>query len=178
MISTATEKHFSTSHILKGACIWSTFYQYQQNNKVTTFSRHAIATLHFNENIKRKTMTSKTGEEYIKVSYPKYRLGEEIVRQIPVVPTYGEYAKLFVQKAKSFIFFILYGIYHIYFKGYVQGIMNLLLSATAEELSAVSEEHEKKHPGSLVEQFQNRKRKSEAVQKNKERNTKQVTIFK
>ena len=55
-------------------------------------SRHALATLHFNENLQRKPQTSKDEKVYFKVSYPKYKLGEEVVRHISLTPTYGKQA--------------------------------------------------------------------------------------
>ena len=33
---------------------------------------------------------SKEGEAYAKVTYPKLKLGEEVVREVAVPPTYGE----------------------------------------------------------------------------------------
>jgi len=57
-----------------------------------TFCRHNIilASLHFNENVQRATQVSKNGEAYIKVTYPKFKLGEEVVREVAVPPTSGE----------------------------------------------------------------------------------------
>ena len=48
-----------------------------------------MASLHFNENVKRQTKISDDGEEYLKVTYPKFKLGEEVVREVTVPPTYG-----------------------------------------------------------------------------------------
>ena len=48
-----------------------------------------MACLHFNENVCRQTRKTKEGEPYIKVTFPKYKLGEELVREIAVAPTYG-----------------------------------------------------------------------------------------
>ena len=45
--------------------------------------------MHFNENLKRETQKSKEGKEYYSVTYPKFKLGEEVVREVPVPPTYG-----------------------------------------------------------------------------------------
>jgi hypothetical protein len=52
--------------------------------------RHILACLHFNENVKRSTMTRKDGKKYLKVTYPKHKLGDEVVREVPVPPTYGK----------------------------------------------------------------------------------------
>ena len=54
------------------------------------FCRHVLASLHFNENVVRQTQKSANGEDYFKVTYPKFKLGEEVVREIAVPPTYGE----------------------------------------------------------------------------------------
>ena len=55
--------------------------------------RHVLASLHFNENVKRETRQSKDGSEYIKVTYPKFKLGEEVVREVAVPPTYSKNTK-------------------------------------------------------------------------------------
>lgn len=39
--------------------------------------RHVLASLHFNENVKREVQTDKDGNPYFKVSYPKFKQGEE-----------------------------------------------------------------------------------------------------
>ena len=46
--------------------------------------------LHFNENINRQTKTAENGEEYFRVTYPKFKLGDEVVREVAVPPTYGK----------------------------------------------------------------------------------------
>ena len=45
------------------------------------FSRHILACLHFNENLRRETQVSKDGKPYMRVTYPKFKLGEEVVRE-------------------------------------------------------------------------------------------------
>ena len=50
--------------------------------------RHILASLHFNENMKRQKLTSEDGQEYYKVTYPKFKLGEEVIREVDVLPTY------------------------------------------------------------------------------------------
>ena len=52
--------------------------------------RHVMASLHFNENVSRQTRLTKSGQKYIKVTYPKFKLGDELVREIPTAPTYGK----------------------------------------------------------------------------------------
>jgi len=49
-----------------------------------------LASLHFNENVRREKQKSKDGEDYLKVTFPKFKLGEEVVREIAVMPTYGK----------------------------------------------------------------------------------------
>ena len=45
---------------------------------------------HFKENLHREAQKDKNGKEYFKVSYPKYKLGEEAVKPVPVPPSYSE----------------------------------------------------------------------------------------
>lgn len=56
--------------------------------------RHILASMHFNENIHRETKLSKDGEKYIAVTYPKFKLGEEVVREVASPPTYGKFHDL------------------------------------------------------------------------------------
>ena len=53
------------------------------------FIRHVLASLHFNENVHRECQISKDGTPYMKVTYPKFKLGDEVVREVAVPPTYG-----------------------------------------------------------------------------------------
>ena len=55
-----------------------------------TYSRDTLKSLHFNENVQRETGTGKDGKPYYKVSYTKFKLGEKVVREVTVPPTYGE----------------------------------------------------------------------------------------
>ena len=50
------------------------------------FSRHILACLHFNENLRRETQVSKDGKPYMRVTYPKFKLGEEVVREVACPP--------------------------------------------------------------------------------------------
>ena len=45
-------------------------------------NRHILASVHFNENVQRQTKISVDGEEYLKVTYPKFKLGDEVVREV------------------------------------------------------------------------------------------------
>lgn len=51
--------------------------------------RTILAVLHFNENIQRDKKTTLTGEKYLHITYPKYKLGDEVVREVAVDPTYS-----------------------------------------------------------------------------------------
>lgn len=57
-------------------------------NYCISFVRHILPSLHFNENVKRQAQVSKEGQEYLTVTYPKFKLGEEVVREVAVPPTY------------------------------------------------------------------------------------------
>ena len=66
-------------------------------------SRHILAYLHFNENVHRQTRMSKSGTPYIRVTYPKFKLGEEMVREVAVPATYGMHTpiKVLLQGTQS-----------------------------------------------------------------------------
>lgn len=53
--------------------------------------RDILASLHFNENLHRDAQLTKNGEKYYKVTYPKYKLGEEVVHEVASPPTYCEF---------------------------------------------------------------------------------------
>jgi len=53
--------------------------------------RTSIAVLHCNENVKRETKRSATGEKYDSVTYPKFKYGEKVVRERKVPPTFRMY---------------------------------------------------------------------------------------
>ena len=53
--------------------------------------RHALAALHFNENLKRQTRKTEEGQDYFKVTYPKFKLGEELVRDVAIPPRYSKW---------------------------------------------------------------------------------------
>ena len=40
--------------------------------------------------IKRETKKTNTGNNYYRVTYPKFKLGEEVVREVLVPPTYSK----------------------------------------------------------------------------------------
>eukprot|EP00795_Rhopilema_esculentum_P004074 gene4075-20254_t len=63
-------------------------YDYDDTHKKRQQVRHIMAVSHFNENLHREAQKDKNGKEYFKVSYPKYKPGEEAVKPVPVPPSY------------------------------------------------------------------------------------------
>ncbi|KAK3742608.1 hypothetical protein QZH41_018324 [Actinostola sp. cb2023] len=55
-----------------------------------TYCRHILASVHFNENVKREARKSKDGKTYYKVTWPKFKQGEEVVREVLVPHTYSK----------------------------------------------------------------------------------------
>jgi len=53
-----------------------------------TFCRHVLASLHFNENLRRDLKQTKDGKTYMHVTFPKFKMGEEVVREIAEPPSY------------------------------------------------------------------------------------------
>ena len=53
------------------------------------FCRHALAVMHFNENLSRETRM-KNGVEQCNVVYPKFMNGEAVVRKVPVKQNFGK----------------------------------------------------------------------------------------
>jgi hypothetical protein len=49
-----------------------------------------LAILHFNENLNREKRKTAGGASYY-VVFPKFKLGEEVVREVAVHPTYSKY---------------------------------------------------------------------------------------
>ena len=66
--------------------------RYSMHMFYNLFYRHILASLHFNENINRESQTAKDGNAYVHVTYPKFKLGDEVVREVSVPPTYGEFS--------------------------------------------------------------------------------------
>ena len=57
---------------------------------ITFFKRHILASLCFNENLQRETQRKFDGKEYIRITYPKFKIGEEVVREVACPPTYSK----------------------------------------------------------------------------------------
>ncbi|XP_065065424.1 uncharacterized protein LOC135691494 [Rhopilema esculentum] len=67
-----------------------------------TKCRHILAICHFNENLSRETMKTDDGQDILGVSFPKYKLGEEVVKPVPVAPIYAQQQKTMMeQEAKK-----------------------------------------------------------------------------
>lgn len=60
--------------------------------------RHILACLHFNENVHRETKRGKSGNKLLKVTYPKYKAGDELVREVAVPATYGMFTDWYIGK--------------------------------------------------------------------------------
>lgn len=114
-----------------------------------TFCRHILASLHFNENVRRETQKSKDGEDYIRVNFPKYKLGEEVVREVTVAPTYG-----YVEELKEELF-------------------SLKKSEIDDLLKSTSAKY--KPPASLSSQFTGRVNKEQAVERYRQQQDREAT---
>jgi hypothetical protein len=71
---------------------YATGLRYSMYMFYNLFYRHILASLHFNENINRESQTAKDGNAYVHVTYPKFKLGDEVVREVSVPPTYREFS--------------------------------------------------------------------------------------
>jgi hypothetical protein len=50
-----------------------------------------LAILHFNENLNREKRETAGGAWYYNVVFPKFKLGEEVVWEVAIHPTYSKY---------------------------------------------------------------------------------------
>ena len=66
------------------------------------YHRHILACLHFNKNVNRETKMSDDGRQYFSVTYPKFKLGDEVVRPMSMPPTYG------MLHTFNFVFWLIY----------------------------------------------------------------------
>ncbi|XP_028405222.1 uncharacterized protein LOC114527724 [Dendronephthya gigantea] len=114
-----------------------------------TYCRHILASLHFNENINRKSQTSKDGNAYVDVTYPKFKLGDEVVREVKVPPTYE----------------------------YVTCIKEVLLTLSKADLTKIRNKYLAKVPAALNTQFADRKSKVDAVQDHEKRKQQVVELY-
>jgi len=61
-------------------------YEIRKKSNFLCIFRHILASLHFNENIHRVTQMSKDGKEHVRVTYPNFKLGEEVVWEVASHP--------------------------------------------------------------------------------------------
>ncbi|XP_066270376.1 uncharacterized protein [Branchiostoma lanceolatum] len=106
-----------------------------------SYCRHILAVLHFNENLKREVQTTKEGRAYYRVTYPKYKLGEEVVKRQAVPPTYK----------------------------YVRDIRDVMCNTSQEQLKETRDKYKKKVPKPLCSQFPDRRSRQEAIVRYEER---------
>ena len=57
------------------------------------YFRHALAVIHFNENLNRQNKM-KDGIEQVHVVYPKFKNGEAVVRNVKVQQKFGRFIML------------------------------------------------------------------------------------
>ena len=58
-------------------------------NVTLLLSRRILAAIHFNFNLKRESKADAHGKPKLKVTYPKFKNGEVIVREMKVEPNHG-----------------------------------------------------------------------------------------
>ncbi|XP_063042841.1 uncharacterized protein LOC134437278 [Engraulis encrasicolus] len=100
-----------------------------------SYCRHILAVLHFNENLRRQPQRTKDGRTYYKVTYPKYRLGEEVVKHIPSPPTYH----------------------------YVSDIKHVMLETAKEQLKETHDKYTALVPAPLCSQFTGKRCKESSI---------------
>jgi hypothetical protein len=93
-------------------------------------ARTLLAALHFNENTNREQAKTKNGEAQWRVSYPKYRKGKGVVKEVKIPATFS-YVEDLVDEVG-----ILRDIYPSY-KEAEQLVNNLKPSAVAEHLEKI-----------------------------------------
>lgn len=59
-----------------------------------SFHRAILAALHFNFNLKRETKLDEVGNPIFRVTYPKFKDGEDTVREAKVSANYGNSKKV------------------------------------------------------------------------------------
>ena len=53
--------------------------------------RHILAVVHFNNNLRREIKTNPDQSERVKISYPKFKNGEAIIRNVIVAQNFGKF---------------------------------------------------------------------------------------
>lgn len=117
------------------------------------------------------------------VTYPKFKLGDEVVREVAVPPTYDEF-KLVTEELEGKLPFtvcctLIVKNYSCYFtvQGYVRNIKEIVFSKSKKELIAIKEKYAKKVPRPLNSQFSDRKLKDEAIKQQRKRKHKEAELF-
>ena len=120
------------------------------------------------------------------VTYPKFELGEEVVREVAVPPTYGEF-KLVITiedlgESKPFDSMLHCKIVpnnSSYFsvQGYVGNIKEIVFSKSKKELIAINKKYAKKVPQPLNSLFPDRKSKDDATKNQRKRKQKEAELF-
>ena len=90
------------------------------------------------------TKRTKEGKIYTKVSYPKYKLGEEVVREVKVQPTYSKFNQQNI--TVLFVLDLVTGAYLYVFIEYVEDLTATLLSTTKAGLLKVRHDIKKEVP--------------------------------
>ena len=113
------------------------------------------------------------------VTYPKFKLGEEVAREVAVPPTYGEFKLVItIEDLKASCLLTLCCTVIVpnnssYFsvQDYVGNIKEILFSKSKKELIAINKyyKYAKKVPQPLNSQFQDRKSKDEAIKEKKKK---------
>ena len=140
--------------------------------------RHVLASLHFNENVKRETQKDKEGIPYYKVTYPKFKLGEEVVWEVAIPPTYLEY---FWTAGKYFILCVSITLtdvgYHCFLVGYVDDIRKIMFPLPFNELQKISEKYQEKVRLPMNKQFPERLSKEDALLNRENRKRTRAELF-
>ena len=147
--------------------------------------RHILASLHFNENVKRTPRSTLDGKKYYRVTYPKFKLGEEAVKEVPVPPTYGKhcfrhciYFKYYeCYYSTEITLFCHYWSYCMYFTEYVDNIGQVLFTLPFEEMKSVFQKYSANVPEPLNRQFPERKCKDDAVKDYEARKKNTTPLF-
>ena len=84
--------------------------------------------MHFNENVQREKRQTKAGTVHYNVIYPKYKFGEEVVREIAAPPTYVKLNKTKMvhhfyefNESMKMLFFNENAVLHTYLSNPIQG---------------------------------------------------------
>ncbi|KAM7428204.1 hypothetical protein ABFA07_020777 [Porites harrisoni] len=114
-----------------------------------SYCRHILASLHFNENLLREPQKTKDGKDCLLVTYPKYKFGEEVVREIRVPPTYK----------------------------YVDEVRELVFSMSMVERNAILSKYKAGIPAPLNSKFTDRPSRAEAIENYNKRKQTETALY-